>query len=176
MCSGSATGHQCGQAGTRKRKENKYWVRSFASVRCCLQRPASRGQGQKPRPFPDPESRSLNFSPRCRVAPFILTHATIHPNYEGRHSALASFTCAFLLLKLVSLYIHPYNMQSNGISPPAPRPPPPTTPHCSPYFPGPYSRSLLCAGPAKPKFSSLDPRPLSLRPSGTLPPPPVVQE
>ena len=59
-------------------------------------------------------------------------------------------------------------MQSNGISPPAPRPPPPTTPHCSPYFPGPYARSLLCAGPAKPNFPSLDPRPLSLRPSGTL--------
>ena len=36
------------------------------------------------------------------------------------------------------------------------------------YFPGPYARSLVCAGPAKPAFPSLDPRPLTLRPSGTL--------
>eukprot|EP00964_Phaeocystis_antarctica_P085879 scaffold54311_cov63-Phaeocystis_antarctica.AAC.8 len=28
--------------------------------------------------------------------------------------------------------------------------------------------SLVCAGPAKPAFPSLDPRPLTLRPSGTL--------
>ena len=53
-------------------------------------------------------------------------------------------------------------MQVNGL------PPPPRTPHCFPYFAGPYARSLVCAGPAKPAFSSLDPRPLTLRPSGTL--------
>ena len=34
-------------------------------------------------------------------------------------------------------------------------------------FPGPYARSLVCAGPAKPPFHSthLDPRPLCLRPT-----------
>ena len=59
-------------------------VRPFASVRCCLQRPApsARGQSQKTRSFQVSQIPQSQFQsgPRCRVAPFILiTNATIRP-------------------------------------------------------------------------------------------------
>eukprot|EP00964_Phaeocystis_antarctica_P098352 scaffold64372_cov44-Phaeocystis_antarctica.AAC.1 len=45
--------------------------RPFASVRCCLQRPAPRGQSQKPRSFPDP---TISISVLVVVSPPFLNH------------------------------------------------------------------------------------------------------
>ena len=50
-------------------------MRPFASVRCCFA--AAGSVGPKPEAQIFPRSRSLNFSLRCRVAPFLLTNATI---------------------------------------------------------------------------------------------------
>ena len=40
-------------------------------------------QGPKPETLIFPRSRSLNSSPRCRVAPLILINATIRPKFGG---------------------------------------------------------------------------------------------
>ena len=43
---------------------------------------AAGSQGPKPETQIFPRSRSLSFSPRCRVVPFILTNATIRPKHD----------------------------------------------------------------------------------------------
>ena len=49
-------------------------MRLFASVRCCLQRPAPRGQSQKSRSFPDP---AVSISVLVVMSPPFLTNAIV---------------------------------------------------------------------------------------------------
>ena len=83
---------------------------------------------------------------------------------------------ALLFRETVQTQYHRFFIYARTTSSPMVPPPPPQPPttHCVPYFPGPYARSLVCAGPAKPALPSLDPRPLFLRPRdmGPLPPGP----
>ena len=136
----------------------------------------------------------MHTTQSSRAVPTRSTHGWSVPRYENAHrrgllvqlpagrsrtTRAIFFRISFSLPCSGSLFFYPpcYFLYIFSVYTPVQHavqwclPPPtttPTHPTCPHDFPGPYARSLVCARPAKPAFPSLDPRPLTLRPSGTL--------